>query len=379
MTSAAKIAANRRNAQRSTGPRSAAGKARTRYNALHYRFSVPARYDPKTDAEVQGLAVHLSADTLEPCEQDLAMRAAEAQFDLFRMQRAKVDLINGIAKHLKYTDASLGEGDHLALAFMRKSKMLAAFDRYERRAASRRNRLLRKLRMLQELHRRRAAVERVGPPRPREHLREMPFVEDVVRLEIHRAVKAAIETGVKMTSPSGPPAFRVHWKWGPPKRQSSCIYVAELNADHGFLVLVSQQGTVQTFALSRIRGAVGGGQWLVRCPESGKMVKDLYLHTQQKHFRSRHALQLQYRTTTFSASYRHWERCEKLMGRIGATDFHILPPRPKYMRRATYHRLCDEITTERILMFSAHLGADRLESIVGFKLTRADLASLDPE
>lgn len=365
MTSAAKIAANRRNAQRSTGPRSAAGKARTRYNALHYRFSVPARYDPKTDAEVQGLAVHLSADTLEPCEQDLAMRAAEAQFDLFRMQRAKVDLINGIAKHLKYTDASLGEGDHLALAFMRKSKMLAAFDRYERRAASRRNRLLRKLRMLQELHRRRAAVERVGPPRPREHLRGMPFVEDVVRLEIHRAVKAAIETGVKMTSPSGPPAFRVHWKWGPPKRQSSCIYVAELNADHGFLVLVNQQGTVQTFALSRIRGAVGGGQWLVRCPESGKMVKDLYLHTQQKHFRSRHALQLQYRTTTFSASYRHWERCEKLMGRIGATDFHILPPRPKYMRRATYHRLC--------------LGADRLESIVGFKLTRADLASLDPE
>src|SRR5262249_21960254 len=107
MTSAAKIAANRCNAQRSTGPRSAAGKARTRYNALHYRFSVPARYDPKTDAEGKGLAVPLSADTLEPCEQDLAMRAA---------------------------------------------------------------------------------VERVGPPRPREHLREMPFVEDVVRLEIHRAV-----------------------------------------------------------------------------------------------------------------------------------------------------------------------------------------------
>src|SRR5262249_12966556 len=124
MTSAAKIAANRRNAQRSTGPRSAPGKARTRYNALHYRFSVPARYDPKTDAEVQGLAVHLSADTLEPCEQDLAMRAAEAQFDLFRMQRAKVDLINGIAKHLKYTDASLGEGDHLALALCARARCL---------------------------------------------------------------------------------------------------------------------------------------------------------------------------------------------------------------------------------------------------------------
>jgi hypothetical protein len=375
MTSAAKIAANRRNAQRSTGPRSAAGKARTRYNALHYRFSVPARYDPKTDAEIEGLAVHLSADSVEPCEQDLAMRAAEAQFDLFRVQQAKVDLINSIARHLKYTDASLPEGDHLALAFMRKSKTLAAFDRYERRAASRRNRLLRKLRTLQELHRRRAAVEQVGPPRPREHLRETPFVEDVTRLEIHRVVKAAIETGVKMTSPSGPPAFCVHWKWDPPKRQRSSIYVAELNADHGFLVLVNQQGTVQTFALSRVPSAVGGGQWLVRCPESGKMVKDLYLYAQQKHFRSRHALQLQYRTMTFSGPSRHWARCQKLMGRIGATDFHILPPRPKYMRRATYHWLCDEITTERILIFSAHLD----ESVVGFKLTRADLASLGPE
>jgi len=132
MTSAAKIAANRRNAQRSTGPRSAAGKARTRYNALQHRLNVPARYDQATADEIEGLAAYLSAESIEPREQDLAMRAAEAQFDLLRVQRAKVDLVNGAAKHLERADVSLPEGERAALAFMRKSKTLAAFDRYER-------------------------------------------------------------------------------------------------------------------------------------------------------------------------------------------------------------------------------------------------------
>src|ERR1700756_2138656 len=80
MTSAAKIAANRRNAQRSTGPRSAAGKARTRYNTLQHRLNVPARYDQATADEIEGLAAYLSAES--------TMRAAEAQFDLLRVQRA---------------------------------------------------------------------------------------------------------------------------------------------------------------------------------------------------------------------------------------------------------------------------------------------------
>jgi hypothetical protein len=66
MTSAAKIAANWRNAQRSTGPRSAAGKARTRYNALQHRLNVPARYDQATADEIESLADYLSADSIDP-------------------------------------------------------------------------------------------------------------------------------------------------------------------------------------------------------------------------------------------------------------------------------------------------------------------------
>ena len=45
MTSAAKIAANRRNARRSTGPRSAAGKARARHNRFRHGLVTPASLD----------------------------------------------------------------------------------------------------------------------------------------------------------------------------------------------------------------------------------------------------------------------------------------------------------------------------------------------
>ena len=44
---------------------------------------------------------------------------------------------------------------------------------------------------------------------------------------------------------------------------------------------------------------VGGVRWTVKCPESGKMVRDLYLVLRPNHtrFRSRHALGLSYCTS----------------------------------------------------------------------------------
>jgi hypothetical protein len=356
MTSAAKIAANRRNAQRSTGPRSAAGKARTRYNALQHGLNIPARYDPATGAQIQELAVYLSADAVAPREQDLAMRAAEAQFDLLRVQCAKVDLVNGFAKRLGNTDASLSEGERLALGFMRKSKTLGAFGRYERRATSSRNRSLRKLRALQELHRRQRAVEEVGPPRPKEHVTVVPFVENVRRLEIHRVVEAAID-GVRWESGGHSPICQIVWRWGPAEEPTARISVAlRLSGDVGLLLLVfiiNGQQVSQTFTLLRIRTRVGGGRWLVRCPETDKLVQDLYLDAKQKRFCSRHALKLRYRSKTMLAWERHWERCQKLMDRIGATDYRDLPPRPKHMHRATYHWVCEEIFTEVMRMHLA--------------------------
>src|SRR5262249_32278517 len=131
----------------------------------------------------------------------------------------------------------------------------------------------------------------------------------------------------------------------------------------GLLMIFDMNGQqiAQSWSLARVLTPVGGGKCLAQCPESGKMVQDLYLDPAQQRFRSRHALKLRYRSKAMLPWERHWERCQKLMHRIGATHSDILidslPPRPKYMRRATYQWLCDEIRTETISMSHALLGA----------------------
>jgi hypothetical protein len=263
-SSAAKMAANKRNAQRSTGPRSAAGKARTRYNALQHQLNVPARYDPAIAKEIESLADHLSAGSIIPEEQDLAMRAAEAQFEVQRVQRAKVDLLNGTAKQLNRADASLSKGECAALAFICKSKTLAAFDRYERRAMSSRNRLLRELRALQE------PVECVGPPRPKQRRDASPFVQKVWKLGIHRLVKAVID-GAKLQSQHVSSTFRIDW--GQPEKPEIRICVGlDLRGDRGsHMIFDVNQEVAQSCSLARMPTRVGGGKWLVHCPESGKI------------------------------------------------------------------------------------------------------------
>src|SRR6266545_3655258 len=141
MASAAKIAANRRNAQRSTGPRSAVGKARARHNAFRHGLCRPVGHDDVALALINNLAAAFAPDTLDGPEIEAAMFAAEAQVEILRVRRAKVDLVNRAADHLRDEDArSLPPEERATLAFAQNAKTLAAFDRYERRARSRRNR-----------------------------------------------------------------------------------------------------------------------------------------------------------------------------------------------------------------------------------------------
>lgn len=77
--SARKTAANRANAQRSTGPRSAAGKAKAARNAERHGLTIPIARDPSLQAEVLSLPEQIvtsygSATTLE-----LAISVVEAQ------------------------------------------------------------------------------------------------------------------------------------------------------------------------------------------------------------------------------------------------------------------------------------------------------------
>jgi hypothetical protein len=51
---------------------------------------------------------------------------------------------------------------------------------------------------------------------------------------------------------------------------------------------------------------------------------------------------------------------DSIAKRIGATNYHDLPPRPKYMRRATYQRPCEEIRDEVLRMHIAYRGKDAI-------------------
>ena len=321
MTSPAKIAANRRNARRSTGPRSAAGKARARRNAFRHGLATPASLDHVAMDRIDDLIFALTRDFPNQLELELATLAAEAESEIERVRQAKVSMVNRAYAHLRDEGGRLlSAGERAALAFAGKTEILMACERYERRAISRRNRALRALAKLQRELRREEAIEVVGPPRPKSpRTRHIPFrEEDVLRLEVEQVMR------------SSPPMGRVNFsctcEWQPSKRGGKRMVGVHVTTegDRGFLDLcfqVNGKPIAQTFELAGSVMRVGGVRWTVKCPESGKMVRDLYLvlRPNHTHFRSRHALGLSYRTSYLKPKKRYGERAWRLMDRLGAT------------------------------------------------------------
>jgi hypothetical protein len=133
MTSPAKARANRRNAQKSTGPKSAAGKVKVARNALRHGLSLPVLGDPALSPEVADIA-RMLAKSLTGREVDgrghaLACRIAEPIIDLRRVQDARLPLLNEVQADLRHAGKPLRE--------------LVRLERYKRRAASRRNAAIR--------------------------------------------------------------------------------------------------------------------------------------------------------------------------------------------------------------------------------------------
>jgi hypothetical protein len=104
----------------------------------------------------------------------------------------------------------------------------------------------------------------------------------------------------------------------------------------------TENQSLKTFELAGTAMRVGGVRWTVKCPESGKMVRDLYLllRPNHTHFRSRHASGLSYCSNW--RKKRHGERAKKLMDRLGAR-WGEPPIRPKNMQQRTFKRLVDEL------------------------------------
>src|ERR1700704_1754789 len=134
MTSIARIAANRANARKSTGPKTAAGKARVSRNARRHGLSRPLFCEGTYAPHVEALAREIAGQDADDEHLALARNIAIAQLDLARVRIAKRDLQD--AANFGTTDAQYPR-DWSVLP------QLERLDRYEQRVFSRRRRAVR--------------------------------------------------------------------------------------------------------------------------------------------------------------------------------------------------------------------------------------------
>lgn len=125
MASEKQIAANRTNATRSTGPKTAVGKSRSRRNAFRHGLSLGMARDEISLSKVNALARALVHDENDSQQLFLATSVADAQINLLYIERARTDIMVA----LEDRDSDSG-----------KLRRLAALDRYERYARTKRRR-----------------------------------------------------------------------------------------------------------------------------------------------------------------------------------------------------------------------------------------------
>ena len=147
MASEAQIAANRRNAQRSTGPKSAEGKARVALNGLKHGLCSQRVLLPDEDpAEFEALVADLAARwrPADAAEMALVRDYAAAMWRLDRIPALEADLLRSV-------DGDLGE------TFLAHSHEILRLSLHEGRIARQRERARKELEALQAARRARAA------------------------------------------------------------------------------------------------------------------------------------------------------------------------------------------------------------------------------
>jgi hypothetical protein len=240
------------------------------------------------------------------------------------------------------------------LAFAGATKTLVALDRYEDRALSRRNGALRALKKLQIAGRRELLAEPIGPPRPKgPRRRNNPFNETNLVLNLGSLLKPFAKGGADRCRDRV-----LLWHCGE-QTVAAIRFSVRFDGDRAHLTVAGRgcgEDVRQEIVVARTPTKVGGVTWSFECPETGKVVKFLYLIPGGRHFRSRHALGLTYRVNTLTRSERYFERAERLVERLGGTSFREKPPRPKHMRRLTYEFLWDDTKEAYLLSLLAVFG-----------------------
>lgn len=150
MPTEAQIAANRRNALKSTGPRTAAGKAVSSMNALKsglHAKSVVIRSEDPADLDALAAEYHAEFRPATPRERDLVdtlvynqwlirrLRISEAQIYSYHYIGRDDDFIEGSDYHLTLRDHALGDGfSNLEKQLVRLQSRVSAVERSSRQA-----------------------------------------------------------------------------------------------------------------------------------------------------------------------------------------------------------------------------------------------------
>jgi hypothetical protein len=127
------IAANRANAKRSTGPKTAAGKLRSSRNSFRHGLSAPAIWDPAASAKMDLIAGDLASSKAARDPRTSAAEFAEAQMEVLRIRAIRNEQWASISQQ---EDEEFNPKD---------LKRLAALDRYERYALTKRRKASKKL------------------------------------------------------------------------------------------------------------------------------------------------------------------------------------------------------------------------------------------
>jgi hypothetical protein len=123
MASEKQLRANRKNAKKSTGPRTAAGRLNSSRNALRHGLSVSLIPDAESFSKADRIRQSLVSERAEPTQVLAAIEFAQAQLDLLRVRSVRGQMM---------AERDSLSGDHV--------RRLAALDRYEARALARRSR-----------------------------------------------------------------------------------------------------------------------------------------------------------------------------------------------------------------------------------------------
>src|SRR5215475_3555156 len=93
MASERQIAANRRNARKSTGPCSGAGRNRASRNAYRHGLTLSITSTAEYAKQLETLVCKIVGDTNDAVKLERARAIAQAELELARVRRAKVALI----------------------------------------------------------------------------------------------------------------------------------------------------------------------------------------------------------------------------------------------------------------------------------------------